>query len=221
VFKGKISAFLGIALLVLGCIAVFGQEASHFTQFYFNPSSLNPSLTGIDGQSAAFLSYKKQWVGIEGAPTVSQFSFQAPNPTGIALGLNVNQDKRGPVGASSVLLSSGYNIPVNKDVYMRFGMSFGAAFFKTDIDALKFSSVATDPVLSGLLQNDIQLLANAGISFHSRMFHLGLAIPHLFQSNYLSNTALTIGAFKPSISWSFTDHTGITSIMVNFCLNLT
>ena len=195
--RGIKSFFLFGAFWVMAWSSSVGQDASHFTQFYFNPSALNPSFTGIDGQSAAFLSYRKQWVGIEGAPTVSQFSFQAPNPHRIAVGLNFNQDKRGPVSTSTAMVSTGYNIPINKEVYMRFGMSVGAGFFRTDMSALKFSSVATDPVMTGLLQNDIQLLANAGVSFHSKLFHLGLAIPHLFQNNYLSTTAFGVGSFKP------------------------
>lgn len=196
-FKGKIPAFIIMTLWLSFSHQANGQDVSNFSQFYFNPSLLNPSFTGIDGQAAAFLSYRRQWVGIEGAPAVSQFSFQAPNPKRIAIGLNTSQDKRGPVSTSSVLISTGYNIPLSKEVYMRFGMSFGAGFFRTDINSLKFSLIAADPVLTNLLQSDIQLLANAGISIHSRSFHVGLAVPHLFQSEYLATNSFTVGAFKP------------------------
>lgn len=196
-FKVRILTFLIFSGLLFQTRAGFGQESTNFTQFYFNPSLLNPSFTGIDGQSAAFLSYRKQWVGIEGAPTIGHFSYQSPSPGRLAFGLNINQDKRGPVGTSSVLVSTGYNIPVNKDVYMRFGISFGAGFFKTDVDALKFSSASTDPVLTNLLQNDIQVLGNSGISIHGKAFHFGIAIPHLFRPDYFSSSVFSVGNFKP------------------------
>lgn len=196
-FRAYYSAFLAIGTLMLSSADLHGQESAHFAQFYFNPSSLNPSFTGIDGQAAAFLSYRKQWVGIEGSPAVSHFSFQAPNPKRLAIGLNFNQDKRGVIGTSSFLLTTAYNIPLNKQAYMRFGFSLGAGFFRTDIDALKFGSQSTDPILSGLLQNDIQFLGNSGISIHTKTFHFGLAIPHLFRANYLSSTPFSVGSFKP------------------------
>ncbi|MFZ9982386.1 MAG: PorP/SprF family type IX secretion system membrane protein [Cyclobacteriaceae bacterium] len=174
-----------------------GQEVAHFTQFFFNPSSLNPSLTGIDGQSAAFLSYSRQWIGIEGSPVLGQFSIQAPSPDRLAIGLNVNQDERGVIGTSSVLLSSAYNIPISKDVFFRYGFSLGAGFFKTDLSALRFGTIAADPVISNLPGSDIQLLANTGASIHTKTFHLGLSIPNLFRFNYLAAEPFNVGTFGP------------------------
>jgi len=197
VFKSRIRAFTVIVVCVHLTFAVRGQESAHFSQFFFNPSSLNPSLTGIDGQSAAFLSYRKQWVGIEGSPVIGQFSIQAPSPDRVAIGLNFNQDNRGVIGTSSVLLSTAYNIPVNKEVFFRFGFSLGAGFFKTDLNALRFGSVAADPVISNLPGSDIQLLANTGASLHAKSFHLGVSIPSLFRFNYLAAEPFSVGTFGP------------------------
>ena len=54
---------------------VSAQESATFTQFYMNPYRINPAYAGIDGQGAMFLTYRKQWAGIEGAPTIMNFSY--------------------------------------------------------------------------------------------------------------------------------------------------
>ena len=196
-FKSRIRAFTVIVICVHLTFNSKGQESAHYSQFFFNPSSLNPSLTGIDGQPAAFLSYRRQWIGVEGSPVIGQFSIQAPSPDRVAIGLNVNQDKRGVLETSSVLLSTAYNIPVNKEVFFRFGFSLGAGFFKTDLNALRFGTIAADPVISNLPGSDLQLLANTGASLHAKAFHLGLSIPNLFRFNYLAAEPFSVGTFGP------------------------
>lgn len=196
-FKRRIRVLIIITIYFNLTNDILGQEHTHFSQFFFNPSTLNPSLTGIDGQSAAFLSYRRQWVGIEGSPVTGQFSVQAPSPGRLSIGLNVNQDKRGVISTSSVLLSTAYNIPINKDVFFRFGFSLGAGFFRTDLNALRFGANAADPVVGTLAGNDIQFLGNTGLSLHAKSFHLGVAVPTLFRQDYLATEPFSVGTFKP------------------------
>lgn len=144
-----------------------------------------------------FLAYKKQWVGIQGAPVVSNFSFQAPTPKRLAIGLNFNQDSRGVLNTSSFSFATAYNIPINKEVFFRFGLSAGASWNRTNIDALRFGAQANDQVISGLLQNQMQVIGSSGLSIHSKTFHLGLALPHLFQPVYLTSDPFNVAPFKP------------------------
>ena len=175
---------------------VRSQDYYNFAQFYVNPSLINPSFTGIDGQPAAFLSYKKQWVGMAGTPSVGNFSVQAPLPTRLSVGLNLANDIRGLVNTSSILFSSSYYIPVSTDMFFRFGFSLGGAWNKVDINSLNFGSTGDD-VLTSLLSNNFTPLGNTGISLHSKTFHAGVSVPNIFQPAFLSKDAFTITKVKP------------------------
>lgn len=164
-----------------------------FTQFYINPSLLNPSYVGVEGRPALFLSYRKQWVGIDGSPSTMNFNVQTALPNQLSLGLNVNNYELGLVSSSSALITGGYTLPLATDNFLRFGMSVGSAFTRVDAAALNFGSApgntASDPLLTNLVDNSIQLIGNLGISFHMKGFHAGVALPALFQPVYLTSNS--------------------------------
>ena len=190
------SGFIVVTSVLASNQVVRSQDYYNFVQFYVNPSLVNPAFTGIDGQPAAFLSYKKQWMGISGTPSIGNLSIQTPLPSKVSLGFGFNNDTRGLLSTTSLLLSASYYIPVATDQFVRFGFSLGAAWNKVDIDALNFGSTGDD-VLTDLLSSNFTPLGNAGISFHSKTFQIGAAIPNIFQPTYLSKDAFTLTKVKP------------------------
>lgn len=170
------------------------QDISNFSQFFLNPYTLNPSYAGIEGRSAFFLAYRKQWTTIQGAPVLANFSYHTALNKRLNIGLNLNNDKRGITNTSSVLVTAGYTIPIDNETFVRFGLSAGYAYNSIDWDKV---GTFTDPVLSNLLTKNSFLLGNAGVSFHKKTFHGGIALPNIFQPIYLSNEAFTVTAIKP------------------------
>lgn len=172
-----------------------------FTQFFVNPALLNPSYVGVEGRPAAFLSYRKQWVGIEGSPQVMNFSVQTALPNRVNLGLNLSNTQMGLVSSSAALVSGGYTLPLATDNFIRFGMSIGAASTQVDVAKLNFGSAPginfpNDPMLANLAGTTIQMAGNLGVSYHNKGFHGGIALPTLFQPVYLSSSSFGAN-FKP------------------------
>src|SRR5688500_5877875 len=99
------------SIFVLIFFASFAKAQDHtnFTQFYLNPYLINPSYVGIDGQSALSIIYRKQWMTIEGAPAIANFTLQAPVSPRAGFGLSITNDAKGLLNNSSVLLTFGYN----------------------------------------------------------------------------------------------------------------
>ena len=191
---------LKIVLLtvVLGLIGngAVSQDTYNFTQFYFNPALLNPSLTGADGRLAMFMGYRKQWSGIEGAPTIGTFSIQAALPTRLNLGFTASNDRNGLISTSAAMFTGGYSIPVSDMNVIRFGISGGAAWNKVDLNALRFTT-AGDPVQSSLLASNFQVIGNVGVSFHSPTFHFGISVPNIFEPAYLSEKSFSVSKINP------------------------
>jgi len=176
----------------------FAQDYHNFVQFYFNPSLLNPSLTGVDGKSSLYFSYKKQWAGIEGAPSIGNVNFQSALQNRVNFGLSMNNDQQGLINTSSVMMTGGYTIPLANDNMFRFGFSLGAAWNQININDLNFGSISpSDPIQQDLLDNNFQLLGNAGISFHSKSFNLGIALPNILDPVYLTTDAFGVSKVNP------------------------
>lgn len=189
-------ACVNILFVLFLATPLHAQDYHNFVQFYINPALINPSLTGSDGQPALFFSYKKQWAGIEGAPSVANVSIQSALQNKVNLGFHINNEERGVINASSLLFTGGYTIPINDESMVRFGFSLGASWNQIDINALNFGTPG-DPIQVDLLDNNFQLLGNAGLSFHSKGFHIGASIPNMLQPVYLTKDPFTVAEIAP------------------------
>ena len=194
--KNQLKLYLWLILVIFTSNTSFAQDTYNFTQFYFNPALLNPSFTGSDGRLSMYASFRKQWVGIEGAPTIGNFSLQTALPNRVNLGFNASNDKNGLLSTSGVLFTGGYTLPVTEKNFFRFGFSIGAGWNKVDLNALKFST-ASDPVQASLLASNMQVLGNVGLSFHSPTLNIGVAVPNIFDPTYLSSESFSVSKVNP------------------------
>ena len=55
-----------------------GQAKPYFNQYLLNNYIINPAITGIENYTDIRASYKKQWVGIDGAPTTQYVTVHTP-----------------------------------------------------------------------------------------------------------------------------------------------
>ncbi len=187
--------YLILFFLALSYNLTYAQDTGNFTQFFFNPYSFNPSFAGIDGRGALFLAYRKQWSGIEGGPTVANFSFHGPLKSGLSMGVNAANDKRGILSNSGLLVTMAYSVSLGESNYLRFGISGGGSW--NTVDLSKIQNMGTDPALTNLLNQNASLIGNAGLSLHLKSFHAGVAMPNLFGPSYVSKDAFTVTEIKP------------------------
>lgn len=183
--------------LLLNCgilSPIQAQDQINFTQFYLNPYLLNTAYVGLDGQPAASLFYHRQWMTIDGAPTIVNLSLQAPLNSRVSAGLNVTNDSKGFFDNTGVLFSLGYHVQIEDHTFVRFGISAGGSWNTVDMKKLE---AVNDPALGGLLDKNASLAGNAGVSFHMRLFHFGIALPTIFSPAYVSRDAFTVKEVKP------------------------
>jgi type IX secretion system PorP/SprF family membrane protein len=170
------------------------QDNSNFAHYFMNPYSINPSFAGTDGRPSLFLTYRKQWINIEGAPSVANVSFHTPIGKRIGLGLNVTNAERGILNTSSAFLSNSVNVSLSDLMTLRFGASIGAANSTVDPDA--FDNIPASTV-AGILDQNTYLIANAGLSLQVKYFNFGVSIPNLFTDEFISTEDFTIGEVTP------------------------
>jgi type IX secretion system PorP/SprF family membrane protein len=179
-----------------GPTQLFSQNIYNYTQFFFNPSLLNASYVGSEGQPTMYLSYKKQWAGLEGSPSIANFNMQTALANKVGLGVNVNNDRNGLLSSTSVLFSGSYTVALAPNQLLKFGLSMGLSSTRTDVNALSFAQ-ANDPILTNLAQSNMQPIGNVGVSYHSKTFHAGIALPTIFESVYLQSNSFSVGKVSP------------------------
>ena len=188
------SRIVHIVILILLSKTLVAQDVVNFTQFFFNPYTVNPSYAGIDGRPSVAVAYRKQWATIDGGPTIMNFSLHVPASKRLGIGLNVVQDSRGILSNTGLLLSVSYNMSITEQSFIRVGFSGGASWNKVDMDKLEgFSDNAISKILSG----NAYLLGNAGVSFHLKSFHAGFSLPILFSPAYVTPDVFSMTEVKP------------------------
>jgi type IX secretion system PorP/SprF family membrane protein len=180
--------------LVMITVSSYAQDQANFTQYYLNPYILNPSFAGIDGKTSVSLIYRRQWMNIDGGPSVANFSLHTPINTRTSTGLSITNDKRGLMSATSALFTFGYNIPVNDQSAIRFGISAGGSWNALDVSKLDGFS---DPAMADLIDSHASLSGNVGLSFHSKTFHVGLSVPQIFAPSIISQDGFAVTDVQP------------------------
>jgi type IX secretion system PorP/SprF family membrane protein len=191
--RGSLTILL---IATFACCAASAQNYSNYTQFFVNPSSVNVSYTGVDGYNSIFLGYRRQWLGLQGGPSLGYVSLQSPLSNRLSLGGVLISDTKGLLSASSANFSAAYAIDVGPGKSIRFGLSLGANWNKVDVQKLNFVT-AGDPMLSELMSNSFQPLGSAGVSYHSKTFHAGISIPNIFAPAYISTDAVNFSKVAP------------------------
>src|SRR5687768_8716359 len=103
----------------------YAQQDPQYSQYMFNPLALNPAYAGSREVIATSLLYRRQWTGIDGAPSTGTLSIQGPlqkNKAGF--GAEIISDKLGPKNISAFLFSYAYRIPVFRGK-LSFGLRLG------------------------------------------------------------------------------------------------
>src|SRR5687767_12708763 len=89
-------------LVCLSVLVTFSVKRMHaqqdpmYSQYMFNQLSVNPAYAGVREMLTMTALYRKQWVGVSGAPTTFTFSADSPiRNQKMALGFNLVSDKIG------------------------------------------------------------------------------------------------------------------------------
>lgn len=184
----------GVLLVLFGLITqdIKGQQTPIYSQFFLNPYVYNPAYAGFKERPVAFLTHRRQWIGIEGAPVTSTFSFHTPLKKNLALGTNIYQDERSLLKATSLQLSIAYKAQLGDQQYIRFGLSGGFAMNNLELANINDPAILNDPALFDLVDNNFNPSGSFGINYHIKGLNLSFGLPSLFKREVIG-----INEFEP------------------------
>lgn len=166
------------------------------------PSLLNPGSAGRTGTYQAVGAFRKQWVGIKGAPQTSFLNVNGEvaflkNFHGI--GAIVTHDAEGALTTMNIAADYSYHIELDKGMLglgLRAGVlntAFNASDLSTTVDGLEDDyHQSSDPLLLGSDESATAFDAGFGAFFQSSKSYLGFSILHLTAPKMEMNSGATI-----------------------------
>ncbi|WP_347069589.1 type IX secretion system membrane protein PorP/SprF [Flavobacterium sp. WV_118_3] len=178
------------ALILMGTTG-YSQQDSQYTQYMYNTITINPAYAGSRGAMSIFGMYRRQWVGLDGAPTTATASINTPiNESNVGLGLSFINDQIGPATENNISVDVSYSIQASEDYTVSFGIKGTANLFSLDINKLNIQHQG-DPQFQNL-NMDFSPNVGAGIYVHSDNTYFGLSVPNFLETKHYKDNSVSV-----------------------------
>ncbi|UUC44501.1 PorP/SprF family type IX secretion system membrane protein [Flavobacterium cerinum] len=176
---------------ILTGTAGYAQQDSQYTQYMYNTITINPAYAGSRGAMSIFGMYRRQWVGLDGAPTTATASINTPiNNSNIGFGLSFINDQIGPATENNISADISYSIQASDDYKVSFGLKATANLFSLDINKLNIQHQG-DPQFQNL-DMDFSPNVGAGIYVHSDNTYFGLSVPNFLETKHYKDNSVSV-----------------------------
>ena len=160
---------------------VYGQQDPLYNQYLFNQSMINPAYTGVNDVFNATAIGRKQWAGMEGAPSTNMLNTSTSLLNNkLGLGMLLIGDKYGVSSNIEIQLLYAYRIDLLNGKSLSFGLQTGYINYGYDYDKLTIEQA--DPAL---INNDIDVTKinfGTGVYYRTDLFYLGVSVPRMLNA---------------------------------------
>ena len=155
------------------------QNYPTYDGYFLNAFIYNPAAAATD-QLQINASYRRQWFGIPGAPSISSLTINSLlDKRRVGLGFKVSSFSRGFLNSTDASFSYAYGVPLSKVNRLFFGLSGGLLTNTVNLGEL---TAVSDPALANV-SNSISPTASFGILFkNTNGLNLGFTLPKLFNN---------------------------------------
>ena len=181
---------LVLTALGLSMPNLYGQQDAQYTQYMYNPLSVNPAYAGTRDVLSIIGLYRSQWVGLDGAPTTMNFGIHSPVGNKVGLGLNVIRDEIFISNETNIDAVFSYTLDLSESSKLALGVKGGGQLLDINSDRLN----------NGPFQDDVEAEINidkfspqigAGIYYYTDKFYLGLSIPNFLETEHFDTSSVS------------------------------
>lgn len=166
---------IGVLLICAGQ-RVFAQQPFTYTQYMDNLSPVNATYSLLDKAGAVHALVRKQWVGIEGAPSTLIANGHLPIPSfGAAAGLNIMHDEFGPEKMTEVSAFLAKSVRLSENEYLAASMGFGVRRYEARYSNLD----PRDPLFQDDILETVGTLGLGVMFFMPEKFYMGVSVPRI------------------------------------------
>ncbi|MGB0788930.1 MAG: PorP/SprF family type IX secretion system membrane protein [Marinirhabdus sp.] len=178
--------------VLFATLTATAQQDPQYTQYAYNLSVVNPAYAGTQGTLSFALLYRKQWSGIEGAPSTITFSGNSPVGEKSGIGVSFIRDRLGPVQESNVYADYSYTLNLDEYTFLSLGIKAGLTFHEVGLANLDLTQEG-DPLFAENIGNNYPNIG-AGAYYYNRVFYAGLSVPNFLRSVHLDANGIRYGA---------------------------
>ncbi|MEZ0007882.1 type IX secretion system PorP/SprF family membrane protein [Flavobacterium sp. 28YEA47A] len=171
-------------LFILISIKTNAQQDPGYTQYMYNPLTINPGYAGSTGTLEAVLLHRSQWVGIDGAPSTQAFTLHSPLTNDqIGLGFTAVNDNLGPSNEIYFDGNFSYTLMFSYNTKLALGIKAGARVLNVDWSKGRFYD-GSDVLLNSNINNKITPSIGAGAYLYSDNWYVGASVPTFIKGDY-------------------------------------
>ena len=163
---------------------LYSQDIPRYNHYFTYSYLYNPAFLGRVEASQLNLIYRKQWVGLDGAPEFFHAGFQLPLSQNLAIGLNASNIEQGVINETSAMGSLAYTVNLGINNTLSFGISVGAG--RTALDGSQITDFS-DPAIAGALDKSFYMEGQAGLSLNLNRLNISVSLPTIFEKTTFSD----------------------------------
>jgi type IX secretion system PorP/SprF family membrane protein len=168
------------------------QQDPGYTQYMYNPMTVNSAYAGSTGVLEAVLIHRSQWVGIDGAPSTQAFAIHTPLANErVGLGFSAVNDNLGPSNEIYLDGNFSYTLPLSYDVKLALGVKAGARVLNVDWSKGRYYD-GTDVLLNTNIDNKITPSVGAGAYLYSDKWYVGASVPSFIRGDYYDDVQQSV-----------------------------
>lgn len=175
--------FIKILFFLIIPRSLLGQLTPITNQYILNPLTINPAYAGNRGALNIAASYRRQWVGIPGAPETMTLALDAPFfDSKLGLGIIITNDKIGVTKETNFGTNYAFRISMGEG-NLSLGLGAGMIITNTSWSDLSVSDPGDDQYLRNsrvFLVPDFRF----GIYYSVQNYFVGISIPKLLDHNF-------------------------------------
>ena len=172
------------------------QTEPMYSQYMFNMLGVNPAYAGSREASSFNFFQRSQWIGLQGAPQTTSFSFdQSILNKRAGWGIQFYDDKIGVEKADGINIMGSTKIQVSENGILSGGLSFGLMNYRIDLMNVTGRFTPNDPAFYSNLNKWTPSLG-IGIYYNTDNFYAGVSIPNILKSRLTAFDLIRSGLQK-------------------------
>lgn len=174
-----------LSLLATGVLCA--QQLDVNNEFLVNRYALSPAFTGHNQNFESFLTFRRNWAGIERAPETLRMNLNGRFLKTSGVGADVMMSRAGIFRNLSVAASYAYHLKIARSHQVDIGLSAGVYETRVDFSGASMEALMDPMVMNNQSMRSLHFNGGFGIAYTFRQLNIGFVMPRMLSSRLQSD----------------------------------
>jgi len=180
-------------LMFLSFVEASAQQDPNYTQYMYNMSAINPAYAGSKENMTGGLLFRRQWVGLDGAPSTGTFFLNTPVGKNVGVGISLVSDKIGPVEENNITGDFSCTLNLGGERRLALGLKSGIATHKSDF-GLVIPTLPDPNDEAWLATPSTKFNVGTGLFYYTNKYYVAFSLPSMLKTTYLDYNGTKYGS---------------------------